>query len=205
VSEKKDKATVNAYSIVMREIKIRAECMNLAMIVPNGLPLQLIREYCFLQLRLICELIALGCTIAHRDISATARIRKEYSAEKIMNQLEQLQPDFFPWPLELLMITSKGFAMKLADETTLTKSELLALYGKCGDVLHRGNLGDFFAGDRLSTSNTYDEVNDWKRKIISLLFNHRIMLAKTKSVIVCTFDDQKHQVRVGIGDRYESA
>lgn len=205
MSEKKDKATVNAYALVMREIKLRAECMNIAMVVPNGLPLQLIREYCFLQLRMVCELIALGCIIAHRDISATRKIRKEHSAERIMNHLERLQPDFFPLPIVLKPLTPTFSTMEFPTETTLTKSELLALYGGCGDVLHRGHLGTFFGGGRLSAANTYDEVNEWKRKIISLLFNHRIMLAKTKSMIICTFNDGNHQVKVGLADWHQQA
>jgi hypothetical protein len=203
MSEKKDKSTVNAYATVMREIKIRAECMNVAMVVPNGLPLQLIREYCFLQLRLICELIALGCIIAHRDISASRKFRKEHSAERIMNQLGRLQLDFFPLPIVLKPLTLTFSVLEFPNETTLTKSELLKLYGRCGDILHRGHLGNFFTGGRLSETNTYDEINEWKRKIISLLFNHRIMLAKTKSIIICTFDDGNHQVKVGLADWHE--
>ena len=66
-----DQAALNLYLSLMEEAKIRAFSINNATNVPNRLPPPLVREYCFLQLRMLCELIALGCLVAHSDIKAT--------------------------------------------------------------------------------------------------------------------------------------
>jgi hypothetical protein len=101
------------------------------MVVPNGLPTQFVNEFCFLQLRVICELIAVACLVAHRDIAFDRKIRKEYLAQKIMDQLERLLSDFFPTPLSFTFVTSKvGVAIDSPKETTLTKAELISLYGR---------------------------------------------------------------------------
>jgi hypothetical protein len=52
----------------------------------------LLREYGFLQLRMLCELIALGCLVAHGDIEETKApvLQNEYKAGVIVKRLERL-------------------------------------------------------------------------------------------------------------------
>jgi hypothetical protein len=59
---------MDAYSILMLEAKHRLLAMDTALEGKTGLPRPAIREYCFLQLRMLCELIALGCLTAHGDL-----------------------------------------------------------------------------------------------------------------------------------------
>jgi hypothetical protein len=53
---------------------------------------QIIAEFCYLQLRKICELIALGCLIAHGDVKLvhTAKLLNEWNADRIISVLEKL-------------------------------------------------------------------------------------------------------------------
>jgi hypothetical protein len=62
-------------------------------------------ELCFLQLRMICELIALGCLLIHGDIPATRtnRMQKAYGADWIIGRLEELHPSFYPLPGEQVL------------------------------------------------------------------------------------------------------
>src|SRR5271166_6514377 len=53
---KSDEIAMNLYKSIMEEIKVRALSINTATNSPNGLPPALIREFCFLQLRMMCEL-----------------------------------------------------------------------------------------------------------------------------------------------------
>ena len=57
------------------------------------------REFCFLQLRLLCELVALSCLVAHGTYplcKPTRAEKKAYSADEIMKKLEELRPHFYP-------------------------------------------------------------------------------------------------------------
>lgn len=129
------------YAAIMREAKFRALSIN-SMVGPGQvLPVPLLREFCFLQLRMLCELIALGCLVAHGDIKETRSkaLRKAYRAGDIVKRLEELHPTFYPSPRKPEF--SPGH-VHLADydREFLTKDDLLTLYGKCGDALHRGSL-----------------------------------------------------------------
>jgi hypothetical protein len=61
---------IRTYCDLMEEIKHRYDALGAAAagkfapLMPDPCAL----EFCYLQLRLICELIALACLVAHRDI-----------------------------------------------------------------------------------------------------------------------------------------
>ncbi|MGE3580605.1 MAG: hypothetical protein AB7J28_04280, partial [Hyphomonadaceae bacterium] len=64
-------ARLNVYASLMEEIKYRHRALNLAAANKiEGLGPLLCEEFCYLQLRMICELLALGCLVAHDDIPA---------------------------------------------------------------------------------------------------------------------------------------
>src|SRR5262245_27923594 len=77
-------------------IKRRLLAMDTAPEGKTGLPEVAVREYCFLQLRMLCELIALGCLTAQGDLQ-TGKLKDEYRADKIIRRLQQLHPDFYPY------------------------------------------------------------------------------------------------------------
>jgi hypothetical protein len=176
---KSDEAAKTLYQSIMEEVKIRAYSINTATNIPNELPLPLVREYCFLQLRMICELVALGCLVAHGDISKTKYFQKAYKADDILKRLEELHPDFFPYPVKpIITPASPGFAgsVHLEDVHTdyLKKEELIRLYGKCGDVLHKGNLRRLLSPKTVSAERPYAEITEWGQKMLDLLSGHRI-------------------------------
>ena len=124
---------LNAYVGLMEEAKYRLFAMDTALEGRTGLPPGATREYCFLQLRMLCELIALGCLTAHGDLQ-TGKLKKAYEADRIIRGLQRLHPKFYPIAA---IRTDKG--PKLIHEHGLTKEELVKLYWKCGNVLHRGS------------------------------------------------------------------
>jgi hypothetical protein len=137
-------STMTLYANLMQEVKVRLEAINVGLTGQTNLPSPIARETCYLQLRMICELIALGCLVAHGDISAIKleKFRKEWSAEKIINALSALHPDFYPRPVIQKKSEELGVNWHFDSVASgfLTKAELLELYGKCGDILHRGRL-----------------------------------------------------------------
>jgi hypothetical protein len=91
---------LNQYSQFMEEIKKRQAVINSVLDAKVAVPKIVGAELCYLQLRLICELIALACLTVHEDIEATnsGRLRKAYAADWIIERLENLHPEFYPRP-----------------------------------------------------------------------------------------------------------
>lgn len=99
------------YCCVMEEILIRDEilmavladgvaetpCMALQPFMQG----RVVEEIAYLQLRMICELIALACLVAHGEVSGVqkADLRKEWNADKIIKKVGSLHPGFYPVPV----------------------------------------------------------------------------------------------------------
>ena len=146
-----------------------------------------IAHECFqLQLRMIYETIALSCLIAHRDLTVkrSGRLDREYSAKRLLNRLEKLHPDFFPWPVAAFAdeqgkrvdVTSSSVAKSApAPRTPINKKRLIYLIGRCGDNLHAGTLKRMYS----SSTPTVDfrDVQGQLDDVKMLLANHKIVLA----------------------------
>jgi hypothetical protein len=122
---------------------------------------------------MLCEVVALGCLVAHGDTTATRRLQKAYKADDILKRLEELHPDFYPVPFEPQFGIN---ALNMSDMKGdfLRKEDLVRLYGKCGDVLHKGNLQKMLSAKPQVLHEPYKEVGFWGQKILNLLSVHRI-------------------------------
>src|SRR5690349_1734805 len=131
MATKDDLASSDLYKNLMEEAKVRLTSINTLILHQRGIPSPLIREYCYLQLRMLCELIALGCLVAHNDIAATSHksLRAAYAPKEILDRLNKLHSDFYPVPI-IPQRTQGGWHMADYDRPYLTKSDLLALWGK---------------------------------------------------------------------------
>src|SRR5262249_47008743 len=96
----RDLDAARVYASIMEEAKVRALSINTVRQSQLALPVFLVREFCFLELRMLCELIALGCLVAHGDIDETKSpaLQKSYHAGDIVKRLERLHPNFYPVP-----------------------------------------------------------------------------------------------------------
>ncbi|MFK4530133.1 hypothetical protein ABIF90_008114 [Bradyrhizobium japonicum] len=160
----------------MEEIKNRGEVVRAVVQRRISVPPIVNLELAYLQLRMVCELIALACLTAHGDVPETTskRLTKAYNADQIMKALENLHPDFYPVPgRQVHDQTGKVVEVIPVDEPHLTKRELQRLYGECGDFLHRGNIEQLMKGRRLPE---VSEIDTWFKKITVLLNHHQIQL-----------------------------
>ncbi|WP_197413853.1 hypothetical protein [Terracidiphilus gabretensis] len=158
----------------MEEAKFRALSINTLTNSGCALPVPLQREYCFLQLRMLCELIALGCLVAHGDIKETksASLQRAYHAGEIVKRLEKLHPNFYPSPRKLVF--NPGHVhLGDYDREFLTKSELITLYGKCGDALHKGSVRQLLDPKNQPPAD-FRDIQEWGQKILNLLSVHLI-------------------------------
>ena len=180
---KDQQRAMNLYSGMMDEMKMRLDAVKFSISGLLQLHPIIIREFSYLQLRMICELIALGCLTAHGDIPATKTLRKAWSADEIFKALERLHPDFYPHPVE--QVSKPGWMeLKPIQSGFLTKAELLSLNGQSGDILHRGSLRKLLAGP-ISARQDHPDVSTWIRKIRLLLRTHRIGLTGGQSHFIC--------------------
>jgi hypothetical protein len=85
-------------------------------------------------------LITLGALVAHGDIAATksSKLQKAWHAKEIMDELLKLHPEFYPYPMRQGAHNHR--ILDAVDPSPLPRDELLNLYGKAGDYLHRGSV-----------------------------------------------------------------
>jgi hypothetical protein len=172
MATQRDEEALVLYIRLMEEVKGRAFSINAIVNSPISIGPPLIREYCFLQLRMLCELIALGCLVAHGDITNTKYFRRDaYKADDILHRLEMLHSDFYPVPSKLTFHPGGGHIEPIVSGF-LTKSELISLYGRCGDVLHKGTLDRIISP--LPFRMDYHDIVDYGQKLLNLMSIHRI-------------------------------
>jgi hypothetical protein len=170
------------YLLLMEELKRRRDIIADVLTSKFNLPQGTAIELCYLQLRMICELIALGCLAAHGDIPATrsGKMRKAYAPNTILAELERLHSQFYPVPGKQVLSSSGTPIDVLSIETGyLTKDDLLSLWARCGDRLHRGSMKNI---DRPFVVD-FNVIREWDTKIVTLLRHHQIRLQNPKYML----------------------
>jgi hypothetical protein len=179
--------SMHLYANIMEEVKFRIQAINHTLAGQTSLLFPFANEFGFLQLRMLCELIALGCLVAHGDIQATktSKYQKAYAADDIMKMMEGLNPDFFPIPV---VETSSGGGHHHLEARTgndwLSKAELISLNGKCGDVLHRGSIKKLISKTP-PVQHRFPEVQQWAQKVANLLSHHLIAVSGGEELMIC--------------------
>ncbi|WP_296593765.1 hypothetical protein [Methylophaga sp.] len=166
-----------AYIAVMEEIKRRTSVIHA--LLRNDItvvyPATHI-ESMVLQLRMIIELIALASVAANRKLfeEQKKKFEKHWHPGKILKDVEHLNPNFYPRPIKEVPSNSDGVVNDLIDIKSgfLTRDQLIALHGRCGDLLHAKNpFGkgvDYGLYERM--------VPQWLEQIRVLLNCHQIRL-----------------------------
>ncbi len=178
------KAQIHAqdlYANLLAEINFRVAAINHCTTGASGLAPPFVKDFCYLQIRMICELVALGCLVAHGDIKETASktLQKQWSADKIMEALEVLHPHFYPQAIKSTVTTlpdgKKNHHLQAAPTSPLSRDEFLKLYHGCGEMLHRGNVRKLLKG-QFPIQINYPEITAKTQKIIDLLSHHILVM-----------------------------
>ena len=179
------------YANLMHEVKIRIDAINLAVQGRMGFSEFFVREFCWLQLRMLCELVALSCLVAHGDITFLQphKVGKSYSADDILERLTKLRPHFYPQPSRQKPMVhggKPGFEMEAINPSPLAKEDLLKLYGRTHRHLHRGSLKKLLAMNvnaPLDLKIDAPEVIGWAQRINDLLSIHLIAISADELII----------------------
>ncbi len=178
--------TITLYCSLMDEIKFRLGFVEDIIYGRNLIAGTIGKDICYLELRMICELIALSSLVAHGDIKETRsrKFAKKLEADFLISAMGKIHADFYPQPIvphpgDGSVPTKAGEIRRLPRVVTsgfLTVAELPKLYHLCGRELHRGSLSDLIAKRGVKVKIEYEPVKEWVHKIIRLLNFHRIRL-----------------------------
>jgi hypothetical protein len=193
MSKKHSVAPLNLYCGLMEEIKIRIRSIETILRgqMAPPFPGAIAREHCFLQLRMVCEIVAIGCLVIHNQTSAVNALEKLWNAKDIMDRLEQLNPYCFPRAVRIFKYPAGspiGFDIHPLVSPGLTKQDFLKLYGHCGDALHRGHLRKIATNVPTGPVNLEKigaAINDLK----TLLGAHQISSADYKHHYTCVMEN----------------
>jgi hypothetical protein len=188
------------YANLMNEVKVRIDCINQAVQGKRGFPVPIVREFCYLQLRLLCELIALGCLVAHGDIKSlqSHKTGRAYSADEILKKLTELRPHFYPFACRQTKNADGSMHLQGIDPSPLSKDDLLTLYGNTHRFLHRGSLKKLLSSPTpIDMQINLPEIVSWAQRINDLLSIHTIAISSDR-LIICVLRniDNNNKVQV---------
>lgn len=171
----------------MRQLKRRIEGINRALIRAKAEPddrfQALEMEFCYLQIRMSIELIALATLVAHNEIEGFRRkdLMKAWHASNLISQLQNMSDDAFPRPIRTSDPVD-GVADLFIDQHEEQRAALLKIYHLCGDRLHSGQLRTILkeGGKAYPVS----EVREWSGFIVSLVNQHVILLPSGKRMMI---------------------
>ncbi len=192
---------VEIYHGLMIEAKARALSINALTGDQRGIPSPLVHEYGVLQIRMLCEIIGLACLVAHGDLVAQAKadLRKIYAPGQIFAELQQMHDDFYPVPMVPEKTNDGWHFAEYSGGPYLQKSEMGDVWGRCGNILHRGHLKKLLKAQSPVQKNFVD-LQEWGQKIINLLNNHRIVTVDRRLAFICMLEDVNGNVNVALGE-----
>jgi hypothetical protein len=199
--DEREEAALKLYVGLMEEAKVRFYVIEMAVSGRTGLPERGVREFCYLQLRMLCEVIALACLTANGNMSEThGDLRKATYADYVIKRLTNLHPEFYPRPASDSHTPDGGIQLIPITEPFLTKEDIKNLYSQCGNNLHRGSLKKLL-GPQTSVPAQYGDIIEWTNKVTKLLDKHYITLSDKETTILCLLGEPypKGVVQVAIG------
>lgn len=139
-----------------------------------------------LQFRKILEKIMLMSLVANKEAYAeqNEKFAKHYHAKRIMNDLERINPDFYPVPIIRIHKENECDELQEIESGYLTKDELIHVYEICGGMMHAQN--------PFSAVKPLEEIEqrfpEWLTKICILLSHHRIKLLGGNMMVVAMME-----------------
>lgn len=209
------------YADLMEEVKVRFQLIDAILSGRLIMPDFLAEETCYLQLRMLCETVALCCVIAHDTMGPidVDRLGGRYDADGIIKILEGIweesatgneanpRPEFFPRPINLTVTkpspeNPKGEAhFDYIEKGSLTKVELIKLYRRTGNYLHRGKVKKIKAH---LPAKSWDKaaVASWTNKFVALLNAHHIAAADNERhwIVILQNANDGNRVQVALGE-----
>lgn len=193
---------IQKYCDLMEEIKRRVAVVDFFLTGKgNALYEPTTIESVCLQFRKILELIAFGSLVANKELysAAHAKFAAHWNARLMLQDLERVNPDFYPKPVvETPSPDPRAIhQLKPRQADYMTRDDFEKLYEKCGGTMHADNP----YGSRTDYKYYRDNLLGWRNKIVNLLNNHQIKLVDQKGFYVIHMhenrDDKVHYYLFG--------
>jgi len=167
---------------------------------PSGLKEIFEAEMCYLQVRLICELVALAILCAHFNVppTQTNKFLKDWNADSLLGKLSDITTHGFPRAAFFQDPERQGEPFKFGTrQGGLTRKELQTIYNSCGKKLHRGMLRHILGGNDKVYNGA--EVKTWADQIADLLKQHLIALPEHDTLMLIDLDAEDGPVCCFLG------
>lgn len=136
-------------------------------------------EFMCLQIRKILELIALASLASHKEEFARQhqKFAEMWRAKKILEDLEKLNPGFYPVPTEQVRDKNGEVSeVRAISKPYLTKADFVDVYEMCSSLLHADNP----YGSPKNLAEIAASIPGWMDKIKNLLNHHHVQLLSKK-------------------------
>jgi hypothetical protein len=186
------------YAGFMHEIKLRLVSIESTLgIIADAAAEEtafLYAEFCYLQLRMICELIALAALVAHNELPEAnkKKLLKDWNADSIFDRLSAVNEHCYPVPLKTVQLPSGHKHLQRIQEPYLTRADLKDAYHACGSNLHRGILLHVLDGRRRA----YDiqPLRERLASIVQLLEQHAVLLPEANAALLVRMSGEGGEV-----------
>jgi hypothetical protein len=150
-------------------------------------------ELAVLQIRLICELILLGSTLAHQNEGGKVLDDRKWRPKHAFGELQKLNDHPLPFPVKIYA-DKNGSGSHHADPVSkaLPYEILSQIYGLCGDLLHAPSARQVVKANIPSFDISL--LQRWLAGIKQLIVGHALMLPERKKILLCSWSgiaDQK--------------
>jgi hypothetical protein len=168
---------IQKYASLMKELKLRMEVLEFfasgkgsALYQPPTV------ESCYLQVRKMLELIAFGSLVANKTLyeGVHARFASHWHAGRLLEDLAEVNPDFYPKPVVEVPSKRPGVVNELQNRPPdfLDTSDFVQLYNECGAIMHARNP----YAQPIDYGQYQSKLRPWQRKIMNLLNSHQVHL-----------------------------
>lgn len=173
------------YIEIMEEVKDRLKAINTVLRDAELFEPRIAREVCYLQLRMIVELIALSCVVAHDKLTTVElkKLRKEYSAEVILKRMERRHEHFFPRAVRLEKSEGGQGHIAYGLKAGFTAAEMGKLWVRTGQVLHIGSQNKLRS--RKPVDPELADVRAYVERLIDLLSFHAVVTYDESHAMIC--------------------
>jgi hypothetical protein len=183
---------IQAYTAVMEEIRRRTSLVRALISDEVRVMYKATQvESMVLQVRMIIELVALASLAANKEIfeDAKRKFEKHWCPDKILKDVERLNPNFYPVPIVEVPSRTPGIKNDLVRLTSgfMERKELVEVHGRCGNVLHARNP----YGKALDYAVYEELVPEWTRRIMKLLNCHQVKLLDDETIYLVHMKEEQ--------------
>lgn len=144
-------------------------------------------DFCWFQIRKICEYLSLAIVLAHHRDGGAVNDLGKWKPSDLLKRIEKLNAHPTPVQISNQIVANDEGGRQLTPFAKPIESKVISqIYGKANDVLHVGSLARILS----MKMPAYDlgQLERWWDGFERLLRNHVLMLPQVQRILVCLHD-----------------